>query len=441
MPRTLIGIALVSLVVSGCAGKEAAPAKSGSSESSTSSTAASTAASSTTAATATTSAPSDSQEPSLVSFSSGALIAQKPQEYSETWSAFRILDEKPTTGWATPKGVITPQTIVIVLPEKTELHRLEFDTEHADGEHRGAKDVTVEISDVSATSGFQKLADVSLRDRADKQGLPVASPAAGRWVRLNIKNNWGSADYIELMDFRAFGKQLTHTPFANASGTYATDYGKFHLKQEGTSVTGCYEYNGGLLTGGIEGRIMKFTWKEDGANKNGPAIMVFDPTGQQMFGLWWFASNTDTTGGNWNGKKISNEIGSCPHWSGSGAEATMQKDLEDAGRTRVYGINFDTDSDVIRDESKPTIDKMAAMLKAKPEWKLSIEGHTDSSGGDAKNLPLSQRRADSVRTYLVNAGIAADRLTAKGFGSSKPLADNETATGRAQNRRVELAKQ
>src|SRR5258708_13466323 len=234
MPRTAIGIALVSLLLTGCARKETAPAKSDTASVSATS---SVTASSTTVATTTTSATADSQEPSLVSFSSGALVAQKPQEYNDTWSAFRILDEKATTGWATPEKVISPQTIVIVLPEKTELHRLEFDTQHADGEHRGAKDVTVEISDVSATSASQKLADLSLQDRADKQSFPVASPAAGRWVRLNIKNNWGAADYIELMDCRAFGKQLTHSPFANASGTDATDYGNFHLKQEGTSVT------------------------------------------------------------------------------------------------------------------------------------------------------------------------------------------------------------
>ena len=438
MPRIAVGFVLVSLMIAGCARKEAAPTQpSRSSVTTTSSTV--------TTSMATTTAPSasaaDSQEPSLVSFSSGALIAQKPQEYSESWSAFWLLDEKATTGWASPQNVITPQTMVIALPEKTELNRLEFDTEHVDGEHRGAKDVSVEISDVSATSGFQKLAEVSLRDKADQQSFPVAAPAAGRWVRLTVKNNWGAADYIELMDFRAFGKQLTHTPFANASGTYATSFGNFHLKQEGTSVTGCYEHSGGLLTGGIEGRIMKFTWKEEGDNKNGPAIMVFDPSGQQMFGLWWYASDTQAPGSDWNGKKISSDVGSCPHWSGSGAEATMQKELEEAGRTRVYGINFETSSDVIRDESKPTIDKMAAMLKARPDWKLTIEGHTDASGGDAQNLPLSQRRAESVKAYLVNAGVAAERLLAQGFGSSKPLAGNETATGRAQNRRVELAKQ
>ncbi|HXH93224.1 MAG TPA: discoidin domain-containing protein [Thermoanaerobaculia bacterium] len=341
MPRTLIGIALVSFVLSGCAGKEAAPVKSGSSESRTLSSAASTAASSSTVATTTTSAPSDSQEPSLVSFSSGALIAQKPQEYNETWSAFRILDEKATTGWATPKGVITPQTIVVALSEKTELNRLEFDTASVDGDHRGAKDVSVEVSDVSPTSGFQKIADVSLQDKADKQSFPVPAAVSGRWVRLNVKNNWGSPDYVELMDFRGYGKQLTQTAFANASGTYATNFGNFHLKQEGTSVTGCYEHSDGLLTGGIEGRIMKFTWTQRGGAK-GPAIMVFDPSGQQMFGLWWYDSDSNGAGSEWNGKKISSDVGSCPHWAGSGAEATMEKELEDAGRTRVYGINFDT---------------------------------------------------------------------------------------------------
>jgi outer membrane protein OmpA-like peptidoglycan-associated protein len=441
MPRIAIGMVLLSLVLTACARKENSAATAGGSAVSTSSTSSTMA--TTSAATTTVSAStgaSDAQEPSLVSFSAGALIAQKPQEYDETWSAFHILDEKASTGWATPQGVITPQTIVISLAEKAELSRLEFDTEHTDGEHREAKDLSVEISDVSATSGFQNLADVSLKEKSDKQSFTIASPKAGRWVRLTVKNNWGATDYIELMDFRGYGKQLTHTPFPDASGTYSSSFGNFHVKQEGTSVTGCYEHQGGLLTGGIEGRIMKFTWTEDG-NSKGPAIMVFDPTGQQMFGLWWYEADTQSAGSEWNGKKISSEVGSCPNWKGSGAEATMQKELEEAGRTRVYGINFDTSSDVIRDESKPTIDKMAAMLKAKPDWKLTIEGHTDASGGDAQNVPLSQRRADSVKGYLVTAGIAADRLTAKGFGSSKPLAGNETATGRAQNRRVELAKQ
>jgi outer membrane protein OmpA-like peptidoglycan-associated protein len=431
--RRLLAVLVLAAVVFACGKKEAAPPASASSGTS--------ATTSTTAAVATsTSATASAETPNLISFSSGALIVQKPQEYSEGWSAFWLLDDKATSGWATPENSIAPQTIVIALPERTQLDRLSFDTASIDGDGRGAKDITVEMSDASATAGFQQIAAVSLQDRADNQSFPVSAQVPGRWLRVVVKNNHGSPQYMELMEIRGFGKQLTQTPFADASGTYDTNYGKFHLKQEGTSVTGCYEHGDGLLNGGIEGRVMKFMWSE-GKDKNGPALMVFTPDGKQMFGLWWYEGQSDANGSVWNGTKISNEVGSCPHWSGTGAEAQMTKDLEEFGRTRIYGINFDTDSDTIKPESKPTLDKITALMKAKPDWKLRVEGHTDSSGNDAHNNDLSQKRAASVKAYLVAAGIADARLTAAGLGSTQPAATNTTVSGRAQNRRVELAKE
>ena len=379
---------------------------------------------------------------SIVSFASGALLVKSPAAYGGGWEARNIIDEYPDTGWASPQNDVTPKTFVIELPEKTQLDRLEFDIAHADGQKRGAKDITVEMSDQSADAGFQKIADVSLADAADRQSFPVAAQVPGRWIRLTVKNSQGAPDYLELMDFRGYGKQLTTTPFADASGTYQTDYGLFHLKQEGTAVTGCYEHNGGLLTGGIEKRVMKFTWREDGGPDDvGPALMVFSSDGKQLFGLWGNKGAEKLTNV-WDGRKVSNDVGSCPHWSPKGgAEQRIADELSKQGRTRLYGINFDTDSDVIRDESKPTLDKVVAVLKQQPEWKLTIEGHTDSSGGDAHNQQLSQKRADSVRAYLVAAGIGAERLTAHGMGASTPLAPNDSPIGRAQNRRVELVKE
>jgi outer membrane protein OmpA-like peptidoglycan-associated protein len=376
-------------------------------------------------------------EPNLVSFSAGALVVQKPQEYGEGWSAFWIFDERPDTGWATPEGVLTPQTVVVALPEKTALKRLEFDTGSTDGENRGAKDVLVEVSETSAKDGFKKIAEVALKDKTDNQKFPVAAEVPGRWLRLTIKTNHGAKDYMELMDFRGYGTQLTQTPFPDASGTYETNFGDFHLKQQGTSVTGCYEHDSGVLTGGIEGRVMKFIWREEGDQK-GPAIMVFSPDGKQLFGLWWNEGDTGP-GGFWNGTRKSATVGTCPHWSG-GAQEQMTKDLQTEGRTRVYGINFDTDSDVIKDESKPTLDRIAALLKANAGWKMTIEGHTDASGGTEHNQQLSKRRAEAVKAYLVQGGIAAARLTAVGLGASKPVASNDTAVGRSQNRRVELVR-
>jgi outer membrane protein OmpA-like peptidoglycan-associated protein len=69
---------------------------------------------------------------------------------------------------------------------------------------------------------------------------------------------------------------------------------------------------------------------------------------------------------------------------------------------------------------------------------VRIEGHTDDKGNDKKNLKLSQGRADAVRDYLVNAGIAGDRLQSQGFGETRPIADNKTKEGREANRRVEF---
>jgi OOP family OmpA-OmpF porin len=79
---------------------------------------------------------------------------------------------------------------------------------------------------------------------------------------------------------------------------------------------------------------------------------------------------------------------------------------------------------------------MAKFLADVPNARGEVEGHTDSQGADAYNQALSQRRADAVRKYLVDKGVAGDRLQAKGYGESKPEGDNKTADGRAQNRRV-----
>ena len=374
---------------------------------------------------------------SLVSFSSGALLVEKAPEYSSGWGNIWIMDENPQTGWCCPSGEISNNVLVIELAEKTVLNRLEFDTGNVDSEGSGAKDILVELSDEGPTEGFKEIASVSLVNQEDNQSFPVSVDESGRWLRLTIQNNHGSLEYTELMDFRAFGKQLTKTPLLDVSGTYESDYNDFHLRQQGTSVTGCYEYNEGVLNGGIEGRIMKFTWQE--STGKGPAVMVFTSDGEKFFGLWWYEGQEDSQGSIWNGIKKSQEVGGCPHWGG-GVQEQMTKELLEFGRVRLYGINFDVDSAVIRDESKPTLDKIVAMLKSEPTMQLIIEGHTDSDGSTEHNQVLSQQRAESVKLYLVAAGVSPSRLSVEGYGESKPVASNTTATGKAQNRRVELVK-
>ncbi|WP_404370258.1 adventurous gliding motility protein AgmC [Corallococcus coralloides] len=102
-------------------------------------------------------------------------------------------------------------------------------------------------------------------------------------------------------------------------------------------------------------------------------------------------------------------------------------------------VYFATNKDIILPRSFPILKQVAAVLRANPQVELlRIEGHTDSQGNDAANLDLSKRRAASVKTFLVNEGIAAERLDSEGFGESKPVDTNKTAAGRENNRRVEF---
>jgi OOP family OmpA-OmpF porin len=119
------------------------------------------------------------------------------------------------------------------------------------------------------------------------------------------------------------------------------------------------------------------------------------------------------------------------------------KDLYDRlardGRVATQGILFGSGSDRIRPESTPTLKEIGTMLEEHPELRLSIEGHTDSDGDDAFNQDLSERRAAAVKTYLVEQfAIDNSRLETAGFGESNPVAGNDTAEGKQQNRRVEL---
>jgi outer membrane protein OmpA-like peptidoglycan-associated protein len=106
----------------------------------------------------------------------------------------------------------------------------------------------------------------------------------------------------------------------------------------------------------------------------------------------------------------------------------------------THGINFDIDKATLKPESMGTLNMIVSVLKDNPAIKFEIDGHTDNSGSAAHNLVLSQQRAESVKAQLVNMGVDAARLTNRGFGDTKPISNNNTPEGKANNRRVEFVK-
>lgn len=107
-------------------------------------------------------------------------------------------------------------------------------------------------------------------------------------------------------------------------------------------------------------------------------------------------------------------------------------------RIILRGVNFDFDKADIRADARPVLDEAITTLAQAGEMQVSVEGHTDSVGSDTYNETLSVRRSRAVATYLADGGISTGRLVVSGFGEGKPVASNDTADGRAQNRRVEL---
>ena len=120
----------------------------------------------------------------------------------------------------------------------------------------------------------------------------------------------------------------------------------------------------------------------------------------------------------------------------------FSNDIRTTGHAAVYGIFFDTGKSNIKPESAQAIAEIAKLLKSDPGLKIHVVGHTDNVGGIESNIKLSQGRAEAVVQELVkNNGIASARLRAYGCGQFAPVASNDTDTGRAKNRRVELVKQ
>jgi len=104
----------------------------------------------------------------------------------------------------------------------------------------------------------------------------------------------------------------------------------------------------------------------------------------------------------------------------------------------MEGVNFDTNKDTIKTDGREKLDRAADILKKYTDLRVEVSGHTDSKGGYKYNVDLSKRRAESVKRYLIDHGIDANRIETRGAGPDEPIDTNDTPEGRARNRRIEF---
>ncbi len=372
-------------------------------------------------------------EPDLASLASGAFFVVHPESSGDL---YYMIDDDDTTGFVTDT---MNQPAVLELAGRSVIHSLAFRTQKDEVDSRYPKDLLIEMSDTSAQSGFSTIADLHFPpEPLDGKTFPVSASVPGRWLRITPKSAQ-SGSVFQIMDFYARGEQLSAEAPPNVTGSWNLDGGALEIKQDGPSVTGCLGER--PFSGGIEGRALKFT-ADFGENGKGPAILVIAGDGHHLTGGWWRGDSKVEERPKLSllsaVRKSDTPSAACAAWK---KEDPITSELREHKRVRLYGINFDSDSDQLRAESKPVLDRVAAILKSNAAWKLTVEGHTDSTAAAEHNQDLSDRRARTVVTYLTAAGIDGARLTAKGFGASTPVATNETELGRAANRRVELTRE
>ncbi|WP_322010723.1 OmpA family protein [Paraburkholderia sp. J12] len=410
------------------------------------------AASATDAAPASDTATNDTQQTDVASLSAGAFaVGQNDTDW------FRLVDGVPDSPGIQANG--NHYELVLALPGDAQIHSFAF----VSSPQLKVTPHHVKVETAASANGPWSIAYDADFPGADTVGpgvvlrAPLQQPVTAGFLRLTLSSTPDEAPYgIGLSRFSAYGAPGAAASVRQVAGLYHFPLnfgssGYVLLEQNGAGVEGCYfESQGsdpvrvaqvlGTIVGGIDqGGYLRLARNEQQSNTSMPGIMVFSPDGKQVFSALFKAdAHTFSSVEESAGERVGPSRLTCDTTGQAGDAVASQ--LEQTGHVQLYGVNFDLDKGTLRADAKPVLDRMAALLKQHADWKIEVAGHTDSTGGDAHNLALSQARAEAVAAYLKGAGVT-NSLTAKGYGSAQPLVPNTSDVLRAQNRRVELVKQ
>lgn len=377
-----------------------------------------------------------------LSFDNGALMIEEAPAYQEAagldaWSAWHASDGDESQGWCSPEKKPTGGAFGWDLDTTWSLTSFALSTQNLqESAYPGCSAKTVELYVGDGKAPLRKVGTFSVGvDERKEHKLPPGT--AGKRVRVVVTANHGNSEFTELAEVELFGTRQGKVATPTFAGDFRSNYGPMRLTVEGEKVLGCYDWvDGAAIEGVIEGRVARVTWTEprDSEGKDlrtGTATFAISGDAQALKGIWY---EEGALRGEWVGPRTASREASC-----TPRKRSQLEQLRKQKRLVLYGVRFDSNSDVPRPESEATIAEVHGLLKEDPNLRLLVEGHTDSTNTDAYNLDLSQRRAQSVVAALIKRGAAAKRLEAQGFGRTRPIADNASAQGRALNRRVEVS--
>jgi len=337
----------------------------------------------------------------------GQVMTPKPGGAdSEIWIVYKLPAETIFTGFAVPNVSETPS------PSQTFF-----------------RDVEIAGTLNGPDGPFLPLAAATLATHAEMgeiTQIPAEIETPVRWVKLTLRggvNVERDTTFFEFSEIIGVGSQVAVPMLEAFTGKWSERGMKLEMKQDGASVSGCYD-GVGDLQGVVSGNLLRATGTD---RKSGvPSTFIF----------------TVNDAGEVTGLRSTNGA-PFKRYAGSAdpklvTECSKVETRPPGCGDIVHGIQFDFDSAVIRPDSTPVLDALHKGLSGADARSIRIVGHTSSEGSDEYNRALSERRAQSVVSSLVERGADAARLSALGQGETQPIADNSTEAGRSLNRRVEV---
>ncbi len=393
------------------------------------------------------------QSTNIIALRNGARLVSTPPSYKEMTERNLFLKYSPgalfdeTNDMWCSKNARFPFIFVVELAEEYSISKLTFDNKCEDYSGIETKNIQIEFSTTSPTSGYQKIADYTLeKSRTNTFGI---NPERARWIRLTILSNYGHSSWVELAEFGAIGvpaKEIDQT--ININGAWNTNWQNIEFVQSGSSFTGSYAYDnvqGVVKNGKIKRNVIEFDWKEN--HLVGKAKLYLNEEGNRLSGIWQNSRRPDDFG-LWTMKRdkarpivYQEEVQELEVPKND----TAKEVVEYNGESVAIGENIIMDNVLfvrskaeLLNESYSELDRLIGILNENPDLKVELSGHTDNSGSAKLNVRLSKDRVEAVKKYLISKGIDDVRISGEGYGPYQPITENRTENERQKNRRVEF---
>lgn len=385
----------------------------------------------------------------LLGWAEGAFTVRTPSPARTTAHVIALDGFPDTRPVGVPRHAPLPHEFVIELPAVTRFDTFAVPELGEFGPAKGKHVKTVEIqgSGEGPEKGFTPLVTFEIAvGKGAPQEFKVPEIRPVRWLKVRFldratpqANDTDSVLFSELM---GYGTQEGREPAGKGfNGIWSLRRGYdvspnlIELRQEGGLVSGCQVLGGqhGKISGTVENGIARLVaTTTQGTRVSSVPMMALITVEGELHGVQSLHSGLAPFSG------VPSKPGARTPCSEEPAPENPVGAALEAGLSAViYGIHFDVDSDVLRPDAEPALKQVLAALEERPDIAVTIEGHTDSDGGDDHNLDLSKRRSEAVVKWLAARGISTDRLQAAGKGETEPIADNKSAVGRQMNRRVE----